>query len=500
MAPTEEQLLIINSRANFLRVNAFAGTGKTSTLVNFSIKRPKERILYIAFNKSIQEEGTRKFPSSNVHCVTSHGLAFAAFGARYAEAQKLTAKVRVNEALDALDISTDFPSEFRLFVADAALRCVERYLVTEDPTITIKHTNGLLTPDSGIEPEDIVELASRLWARMYNIKDSEIGITHDGYLKLYQLSNPRLNYDRIFLDESQDTNPVVANIFESQSALKVAVGDVHQQMYSFRGAVNAMQQFDADETLYLSRSFRFGQGIADVANNLLQTYKGERRSIQGTADRAHIGPLARGSKYAFIARSNGAVMDEAARAMKLGKSIDFVGGVQGYRLGEAMDVYNLWVGEKKRISNPYFNGFSSFEGMDEYAGTVKDQELKSLITLVKRHGHKLPQLISGIRNAASSKNIPDIILSTTHKSKGLEFENVVLADDFIDLYDEKGIARKIDFSEKEEINIAYVAATRAQRALQPFPELANLIRENQVAQRAKRMPDWAQPASRHRHP
>ena len=58
-----------------LKIMAFAGTGKTSTLVEYTKKRPKMRFLYIAFNKSVQLEASKKFPK-NVITKTSHALAF----------------------------------------------------------------------------------------------------------------------------------------------------------------------------------------------------------------------------------------------------------------------------------------------------------------------------------------------------------------------------------------------------------------------------------------
>ena len=47
-----------------------------------------------------------------------------------------------------------------------------------------------------------------LWTEMKNLNNSTIGMTHDGYLKLYQLSSPRLHqYDIILIDEAQDLTP-----------------------------------------------------------------------------------------------------------------------------------------------------------------------------------------------------------------------------------------------------------------------------------------------------
>ena len=41
----------------------------------------------------------------------------------------------------------------------------------------------------------------------------EIEITHDFYLKKFQLSNPTLNYDYILFDEGQDASMVMLDVF-----------------------------------------------------------------------------------------------------------------------------------------------------------------------------------------------------------------------------------------------------------------------------------------------
>lgn len=77
--PTPEQQAVIDWQGEKLVVNAFAGTGKTSTLVKYAEKHPELRMLYIAFNHSVREEADEKFPT-NVLCKTSHQLAWPSFG------------------------------------------------------------------------------------------------------------------------------------------------------------------------------------------------------------------------------------------------------------------------------------------------------------------------------------------------------------------------------------------------------------------------------------
>jgi len=96
----------------------------------------------------------------------------------------------------------------------------------------------------------------------------EIEITHDFYLKKFQLSNPLLPYDYILFDEGQDASAAMLDVFLKQKAIKVIVGDTHQQIYAWRHAVNSLAKTDFN-TLQLSASFRFTQDIARLATDIL---------------------------------------------------------------------------------------------------------------------------------------------------------------------------------------------------------------------------------------
>ncbi|CAM5618793.1 hypothetical protein SHIRM173S_06415 [Streptomyces hirsutus] len=90
---------------------------------------------------------------------------------------------------------------------------------------------------------------------------------HDHYLKIWALTQPKLEADFLLLDEAQDTNPVVEQIFLAQRhhAQLVMVGDSAQAIYHWRGAKDVMTGFDGTQ-LALSQSFRFGPDLAAEAN------------------------------------------------------------------------------------------------------------------------------------------------------------------------------------------------------------------------------------------
>ncbi|KAK6314861.1 hypothetical protein J4Q44_G00143900 [Coregonus suidteri] len=96
----------------------------------------------------------------------------------------------------------------------------------------------------------------------------------NGYLKLWHLQRPTLDkYDVIFIDEAQDCTPAIMDIMLPQHCGKILVGDPHQQIYTFRGAVNALNLVEHTHLYYLTHSFRFGSEIAYIGATIFQVCK-----------------------------------------------------------------------------------------------------------------------------------------------------------------------------------------------------------------------------------
>lgn len=79
MQLTTEQKSILQSTQN-ITINAVAGSGKTTTLIEFAkVLSPQSSILYLAFNKSVKIEAEKKFKEANLQNVqveTAHSLAY----------------------------------------------------------------------------------------------------------------------------------------------------------------------------------------------------------------------------------------------------------------------------------------------------------------------------------------------------------------------------------------------------------------------------------------
>lgn len=59
---THEQQPIINSEADKLLIQAFAGTRKTTTLVGYAKHHAAVKLLYLCYNKSVELTAKGRFP------------------------------------------------------------------------------------------------------------------------------------------------------------------------------------------------------------------------------------------------------------------------------------------------------------------------------------------------------------------------------------------------------------------------------------------------------
>ncbi|NXO85509.1 FBH1 helicase, partial [Sitta europaea] len=282
---THEQQRILNHKiepGQTVKIMAFAGTGKTSTLVKYAEKFPELRFLYLSFNKAVAEKGKKVFPR-NVTCKTFHSLAYGSIGRHYKDKGKLNfSKMSV--------YSISFLLQHRenqsLYVRGKMVsKTLENFFSSSDEEICEEHTplqfkntHGHMQLASREEKRINVEEAREIWHNMKKLDgdvEKKYKMTCDGYLKLWQLSKPQLSgYDAIFVDEAQDCTPAIVDIVQSQNCGKILVGDPHQQIYTFRGAVNTLYTVPHTHVFYLTQSFRFGPEISYVGSTILDVCKG----------------------------------------------------------------------------------------------------------------------------------------------------------------------------------------------------------------------------------
>jgi superfamily I DNA/RNA helicase len=299
-------------------------------------------------------------------------------------------------------------------------------------------------------------------------------VTHDVYLKAWQLSKPRLPWcDTVMYDEAQDATPAMLSVVRDQPAVQaIYVGDPHQQIYEFRGAVNALASLDLP--MYaLTRTWRFGASIAAVANAILRA-KGETRSVRpGRAREDQARPGYSQAVDTILARTNVGLVEQALRLVDrrlrffIRGGINHETGVAGNGFmeirGKLLAAYDLR--RKKQTTHPAFEMYASWEDLRDTAQEDGGEALRPFVRLVEQHAANIPTVVAKLRdNCAASEAEADVVLSTVHRFKGEEADRVALAADYRKFsYEEKKSKRKM--FDEGEANIAYVAVTRARQEL-----------------------------------
>jgi len=474
---TGEQRDIINSNVPMLIVNAYAGSGKTTTLVEFARSKPNKSMIYLAFNKAIAEEAKKIFPI-NVTVKTAHGLAYQVLSPSLRRKLSKTGNVLISDVYDFLKRA--YP-EIDKPLAGSLIKSINAFCFSN-----FKNVSDSVPPDQEllIPREDYLDLLEMLWFALLS-PNVRVRISHDVYLKAYQLSAPVLNYDYILLDEAQDANPAIADVVFSQGSRSranlVLVGDQLQSIYGFRGSEDTLDKFNPDKILPLTHSFRFGEEIAAAVNSLLNINKfSHLPPVKGVGVSGAVGYVPSSESFALIARTNGGLLSRALKYAENGKSLYFVSGIKSYSFTKILDVERLMLGIKGRIRDPEIKMFGSFVECKHYAKNAGDKELKKIISMVERYPGRMSEKIDLIRSmTVDDETSADVVLTTAHKSKGLEFDNVVLANDYQTIVSSNGKLSPKNY--QEELNILYVAATRAIKRLEPNRQLNNIINYGKVS-------------------
>ena len=466
---TAQQLALAQcAPAGIIKANAFAGTGKTSSLTALAMNQANQQCLYLTFNKSAQMDAATRF-GPNTRCATIHSIAFGVTGKRYAH--KL-GNLRAMDVIKQMGLRWDF------VFANLVIGTIEAWC-TSDWTEFPKTAQTVNGPAVGwpLQLAEAAGVAEQVWQRMCEPGDP-MPMMPDGYLKLFQLTNPRLGCDLLMLDEAQDTNPVTWAIIRAQQCPIIIVGDRYQSIYKFRGAINAMDTVNASQEFPLTQSFRFGPRVARIATELLSEFHGEIMPVEGLGPDTVIAPPPEGAAYTLVARTNATVFHEAVVAVRSGKPLGFAGGVHAYGFEKLLDVQYLSEEDTGSIRDPFIRSFASISDYDKYAMDSGDPEAKRQIEIVSTYGAQIHTLIPEIhRRAQKDLSKAQLVLTTAHRSKGLTCDHVVLADDYPELLDGLGMPLDADVLDRQEVNLLYVALTRARLSLKINSVLREFIIE-----------------------
>lgn len=479
LTTNQKQIIDCAKENSFIKVNAFAGTGKTTTLLNLTEAYKNSKFLYLVFNKSMSDDAKKKF-SNNTDVYTVNGLAYRF--SRY-ELNFTTVKsgYRVIEIKNYLNID-------KYDIALITIKIFDSFCNSAYKDINKKVVLDLIESNAEMKLKfnknkshigRIVENILTIWNDMYNGK---LEITHNFYLKYFHINIDRMkdyiNYDYILLDEAQDTNDITLDIFKNLNGKKVLVGDTHQAIYGWRGAVNAMNKLDNGniEKLYLTETFRFNNIIANKANFLLNDLLGEKEQIVSYYPDKKVAI----NSMCCICRTNAGVIKVFSKNYDKGKIIKTVRNPDDiFKLPLSLYYFlNNRSKYRNEIKVKWLYNFRSRDDIKKYAQSINDIELLTSLNIVEEFWEDLIEIYDKAKAFRRKKKI-DLYITTAHTCKGLEWDYVKIYNDFPNILQKiSTITDDIDHFKMlsaslknnpnyvlqqviEEINLYYVAITRA---------------------------------------
>lgn len=485
---TAEQLAIINSSGDII-INAVAGSGKTTTVIEYAKTRPRNsKILYLAFNRSVKLEAVKKFAEAglkNVQVETAHSLAYKHIVYRMGYTVK-TQAYKTHEIAGQLNLSNNGEKHAEYVIANHINKFIAYFCNSNKQKVQELNYRDVVSDKKAKTFVgtfyNYIEKQTRLF--LSRMDKGEIEITHDFYLKKFQLSKPKLDYDYILFDEGQDASAAMLDVFFNQRAVKVIVGDTHQQIYGWRYAVNSLEQASGYQPFMLSASFRFRDDVAALAMNVLQLKKhlgketivqisgkgtSEKKKTKATLGRTNLGLLLKAIEYVTGGKKN--------------SRIYFEGNINSYTYADdgtsLYDVLNLSNKKHHLIRDRIIKEMNNLEELEEYIEKTEDVQLGMMVEIVKEYGDEIPGIIKTIKERHvenDQKEKAAMIFSTVHRCKGMEYDIVELVNDFISEEKLQKLAQQpLNDLEKnkliEEINLLYVAVTRAKKELHIPPNL-----------------------------
>ena len=486
-SPYQEKIFdfIIHGNGNAV-ISAKAGSGKSSTCVAaIKLIKPKNKVMFLAFNKSIAEELSLKlndFP--NVEVRTSHSLGFAI----------IRKNVEGDVELDEFKYRTYIKSNILdLTTVDISLTRIQLYNYIESICALVDYARFNLAQTA----EEVQLLATKYDVPVFFdecdvvIKVLEWGKTELNrvdytdmvWLPVELSMNAKLfQKDFIFIDECQDQSLMSIELFLKcfkRGTRFIAVGDEDQCINTFSGASEEAFQYMKDypktTQFDLPICYRCPRSVVELARNLVPEIKYREGAPEGVIqDNCWTKMLNSGDMV--ISRSKAPLLQVYVKLLRRGvkchiKGKDF--GVNLKKILEEIDCEELNTNLKAdgvfvRLFDNLFemrNKIMAKNGLDYQDATLTSyvteryDMINALRILAENYVTK-SELIEHI-DEIFDENREGVILSTIHKAKGLEADNVyILCNSSMP----SKLAKK-DWEKVAEQNLIYVAYTRAKKKL-----------------------------------
>ena len=447
---------------NHIMVFAGAGVGKTTTIVEGANRMNGETKAFLAFNKSIATELQDKLPDGT-DAKTFHAMGFAAI--RNAGVRTKVNNYKMNNIIQDLLGKDYYYAPLKKLVSlvkgafiegndvKAIRRLIDEFNIvfesSREETQAIQAIPALLTISK--TQTHIIDFDDMIWLPLVN-------------------NYPLPKYDVLFVDEAQDFNEIQRELIMRivENGRCIVVGDPNQAIYGFRGAdSNSMNIFSnrLEKTgreiarFPLTLSWRCPKSVVREANRYVKDFNCPLSAEEGAVI----------VDAAFTPQANDMVLCRY-NAPLVGAFYDLISqGKSAYILGR--DMTKGLVNAVRKITrndnmgNVEFKGLFNQDHLYRHSKLVSEDKINQALALEDQFNciaifadkaSTVGGIISEIKKVFDNPDVGEIMLSTVHKAKGLEADNVYI------LATERMPHPK---GGKEENNICYVAITRAKKNL-----------------------------------
>lgn len=472
-----------NSNARNLVVDAVAGSGKTTTIVEAVQRAPEENVLVCAFNKRIAQELSDRFTHSLVTAKTLHGIGYQIIR-RHWKGMPCTEENTRADQLTRIALGqrvTEVPKRIASLVSKLHTKAREMAPtnwhepgVLEDIALRFdcEPDEGWSYTENGVRKEYnlpwLVETTERALAHaMTERPDRKIGIDYADMIALPLMHHlTSRDYDLVAVDEAQDMT--VAQLELAQRVCHgrfCIIGDRHQAIYGFRGADSgSLDRLKAELNaveLPLTTTYRCGWKIVERAQKLVPHIRAVESAEPGEVVSAHYDDLMKNVSAGdvILSRLNAPLVSVTLALLRQGKRARMAGKIdigkqvmtviRSLRAGSLDDLIVLLEKWEERTVNKYAQ-YGKLDLVD------RTRDMADMIRAFILDAESMSQLQDKIEYLFVDVPEEDQILaSSVHKAKGLEWDRVWLM--------QESLYRRGD--NPEERNIEYVAITRAKSSL-----------------------------------
>lgn len=445
---------------------AYPGSGKTTTLVAGLQCAPRGRNLATAFSRTIVDTLGQRVPLGTT-AKSFHQLAFAMCARAFPGLQTTDTKARAiaEQALAAAGLrktTSDDRIAFEKIVKHA------KYALVDTDEAALAAVRNAEVAVSGLDAQAVaaaVQLALNLSAAdtQHVDYDDTIWFPHR-----FDLANRA--YDLVVIDEVQDLNPAqrrVALGCVHPSGRIVAAGDPFQAIFSFAGSpVTAFDDFVAAvgaDVYPLSVSYRLPRTAITLAQAFTPEIQAAPDAADGVVTTLEVEAIAEHVRPGdFVVSRANAPLGWVAMELRAARIPARVNGQDDVRALSRMaedaraDSYETVAAYVDRIVRPKVEKLNQ-KGNANAAAVLEDRAATLLAFARDVDGERITcprDLIRRIADFYDDTKQNCVILTSTHRAKGLETDRVFVLD-----------ATFRPDESAEERNVAYVAVTRCKREL-----------------------------------